>query len=121
YELSAVTIPANASATIQSLKSLDIGLDAASGVTPPKPAGASASSRVVSTRRDKPMKKSFADMIADCVASRKEKTDKIDALLTKSGDAGVTLDAAEEETHDTLAAEIAAIDKQLERYRAAEA
>ncbi len=120
HELSAVTIPANASATIQTLKSLDIGL-AASGEPAPKPAGASASSRVVSTRRDKPMKKSFADMIADCVASRKEKTDKIDALLTKSGDAGVTLDDAEQEEHDTLAGEVEQLDKQLVRLRAADA
>ncbi len=67
------------------------------------------------------MKKSYADMIADCVASRKEKTDTIDALLTKSGEAGVTLDETESEQHDTLAEEIKAIDKQLERYRAADA
>jgi HK97 family phage major capsid protein/HK97 family phage prohead protease len=121
YELSAVTIPANASATIQSLKSLDIGLAASGDPATPKPAGASASSRVVSTRRDKPMKKSFADMIADCVASRKEKTDKIDALLTKSGEAGVTLDEPEQEEHDTLSGEVDQIDKQLVRLRSAEA
>jgi HK97 family phage major capsid protein len=122
YELSAVTIPMNASATISSIKSLDIGL-AATGTEPThKPAGVSAKSRIVSMRTERPMaKKSYADMIAECLASRKEKTDKIDALLTKSGDAGVTLDESESEQHDTLAAEIVQIDKQLERYRAAEA
>jgi HK97 family phage major capsid protein/HK97 family phage prohead protease len=111
-ELSAVTIPANTDASIVSIK-------AASGRS--SSPGASGSSRVVTTRRTLPMKKSYADMIADCLASRKEKTDRIDALLTKSGDAGVTLDAAEEEEHDTLAQDVDTIDKQLVRYRAAEA
>jgi HK97 family phage prohead protease/HK97 family phage major capsid protein len=110
-ELSAVTIPANTDASIVSIK-------AASGLHLP---GASGSSRVVSTRRTGSMKKSYADMIADCLASRKEKTDRIDALLSESGEAGVTLDAAEEEEHDTLAQDVATIDKQLVRYRAAEA
>ncbi len=111
-ELSAVTIPANQDASIQTIR-------AASGA--PSLPGASGSTRVVSTRRVQPMKKSYADMIADCVAARKEKTDKIDALLTKSGDAGITLDDAESEEHDTLAAEVIALDQQLTRYRAAEA
>jgi HK97 family phage major capsid protein len=66
------------------------------------------------------MKKSYADMISDCLSARREKTDKIDALLMKSGDSGVTLDESEEQEHDTLAAEIEAIDKQLVRYRAAD-
>jgi HK97 family phage major capsid protein/HK97 family phage prohead protease len=124
HELSAVTIPANTDASIQTIKSLDVG--AAPGTeddvrTRHKPAGVSAPSRVVSTRTERHMKKSYADLIAECVASRKEKSDKIDALLTTSGEAGVTLDAAQEETHDTLASEIEALDKQLVRLRAAEA
>lgn len=116
-ELSLVTIPANSDCTIAAVKALDL---AASGHLSSTPAGVSASSRV-STRTERPMKKSYADLIAECLASRKEKTDKIDAILTKSGEAGVTLDAAEEETHDTLSSEVDAIDKQLVRYRAAEA
>jgi len=125
-ELSAVTIPANADANIQTIKSLDIGL-AATGtqadIEPMKKSGASDTKpRVVKTRPGHTMsKKSFADIIADCVATRKEKTDRLDALLTKSADAGVTLDDAESEEHDTLAAEVEALDKQLTRLRAAEA
>lgn len=117
-ELSAVTIPANADASIQTIRSFDIG--AAPGAAKPSP-GVSGSSRVVSTRRNQPMKKSYADLIADCVAARKEKTDRIDTLLSKSGEAGLTLDGAEAEDHDTLAAEVDQIDQQLVRYRAAEA
>jgi HK97 family phage major capsid protein len=45
----------------------------------------------------------------------------MDELLTKSGDAGVTLDEAEQEEHDTLADDVAKIDAQLLRLRAAEA
>ena len=118
-ELSAVTIPANVDANIQTIRSFDGR--ATPGAKSDKPAGASASTRVVSTRRDKPMKKSYADMIADCVASRKEKTDTIDSLLTKSGEAGVTLDEAEQESHDTLSGEVDELDKQLVRLRSAEA
>jgi HK97 family phage major capsid protein/HK97 family phage prohead protease len=117
-ELSCVTIPANADCSIATIKSLDTR--ATSGATE-KPAGVSASSRVVSTRRDKPMKKSYADMIADCLASRKEKTDTIDSLLMKSGEAGVTLDETEQEQHDTLSGEVDQLDKQLVRLRAADA
>jgi HK97 family phage major capsid protein/HK97 family phage prohead protease len=111
-ELSAVTIPANTDATIHTIR-------AASGPSPSP--GASGSLRVSTRRVPSAMKKTYADLIAECVATRKEKTDRIDALLTKAGDAGVTLDAAEAEQHDTIAGEITALDQQLDRYRAAEA
>ncbi len=136
-ELSAVTIPANADASITAIKSADaLCLAAAtdllesgpaapgirSAVGSPIPSGASDRSRVVQIRRDHlTMKKSYADLIADCLVARKESSDKIDALLQKSGGAGVTLDADEAEQHDTLAAELEGLDKQLARYRAAEA
>jgi len=113
-ELSAVTIPANTNASIQTIR-------AASGAPPAQSAGVSASTRAVKLRPERPMKRSFADMIADCIAARKEKTDKIDALLVKSDEAGLALDEADSETHDTLAKEVEDIDKQLERYRAADA
>jgi len=123
HELSMVVVPAHQDATITTLKALDIDKPALGPdvIEPPKPAGVSASSRAVKLRTERPMKKSYADMIADCVASRKEKTDRIDALLTKSGEAGLTLDESESEQHDTLAAEVVEIDKQLARYRAADA
>ncbi len=126
-ELSLVTIPANADCSIQTIKALDTGAPepaAAPGrSTSEPPAGASAShTRRVSTRSGaKPMKKSYVDMIADCVAARKEKTDRLDAILAKSAEAGVTLSDAEAEDHDTLDAEVKALDAQLVRLRAAEA
>ena len=112
-ELSAVTIPANTNASIQTIR-------AASGAPPAQPAGVSASTRVVSTRRDKPMKKSYADQIVDFQNTRAAKAAKMDTILEKNSEAGTTLDAAEKEDHDTLADEIKEIDEHLDRLAAAE-
>jgi HK97 family phage major capsid protein/HK97 family phage prohead protease len=109
-ELSAVTIPANADASILSIK-------AASGR---HPSGVSDTSRVVQMRYETHMKKSFADQIASWEATRAAKSARMDELLTKSGDAGVTLDDAEQEEHDTLEAEVIKIDKQLVMLRSAD-
>jgi HK97 family phage major capsid protein/HK97 family phage prohead protease len=85
------------------------------------PSGASDSSRTVKLRTDTSMaKKSFADQIAGWEATRAAKAARLDELLTKSGDAGVTLDEAEAEEHDTITDEIEKIDAQLVRLRAAE-
>lgn len=115
-ELSAVTIPANSDATIQTIR-------AASGAPAPRKSspGASGSSRVVSMRTDQSMtKKSYADQIAGFEATRAAKSAKMDAILAKSAEAGTTLDEAEKEEHDTLASEIREIDEHLVRLRAAE-
>jgi HK97 family phage major capsid protein/HK97 family phage prohead protease len=124
-ELSAVTIPANTDASIQTIKSLDVGA-AATGTEPDvrtrKPAGVSASPRVVSMRTDRTaMKKSYADQIASWEAARAAKAARLDDILTKSSEAGTTLDEAEAEEHDTITDEIAKIDAQLVRLKAAEA
>jgi HK97 family phage major capsid protein/HK97 family phage prohead protease len=122
-ELSAVTIPANTDASIQTIKSLDVGA-AATGTEPAvrtrKPAGVSASSRVVSMRTERPMKKSYADQIAGFVNTRAAKVAATDAILEKSAETGQTLDAAQKEAHDTLLDEIKEIDEHLVRLRAAE-
>lgn len=118
FELSAVTIPMNQSATIQSVKSFDTG--AASGALSATSAGVSALSRVVSTRPERPMKKSYADQIVDFQNTRAAKAAKMDALLEKSAESGTTLDAADKETHDTLADEIKEIDEHLTRLDAAD-
>jgi len=117
-ELSAVTIPANVDANIQTIRSFDSR--AATGALD-NPAGASASTRVVSTRRDKPMKKSYADQIVTFQNTRAAKAAKMDAILEKAAENGETLDAAEKEEHDTLAADIKEIDEHLERLVAADA
>jgi HK97 family phage major capsid protein/HK97 family phage prohead protease len=123
-ELSAVTIPANAEASILSLKSFDIGRAALgtgaageciqrSGVSDPR--------RVVQARTSPNMKKTITEQIATWVATRKEKTDQLDAIATKGAETGVTIDEADLEQHTELEAEVEAIDAQLRVLRAAEA
>jgi HK97 family phage major capsid protein/HK97 family phage prohead protease len=114
-ELSLVTVPANQDCTLAVVKAIDL---AASGR--PHLSGASDLSRVVTMRTDTTMKKSYADQIASWEATRATKTARMDDLLTKSGDAGVTLDEAEQEEHDTLAEDTKKIDAQLTRLRAAD-
>jgi len=124
HELSMVVVPAHQDATITTLKALDVDQPALGpDVTAPKPAGVSASSRTgVRLRTERPMaKKSYADMIAECIATRKEHTDRIDALLLKQNDTGLTMDPQDAEDHDELAGKVEAIDAQLVRLRAAEA
>ncbi len=123
-ELSAVTIPANSDASISTIKALDIGLDASVTEATPLPVktlpGVSGPARVVQMRGVPKMKKPIADQIATWEATRAAKTARLDEILTKSGEAGATLDAAESEEHDTLDGEVAEIEKQLERLRKAE-
>jgi HK97 family phage major capsid protein/HK97 family phage prohead protease len=123
-ELSLVTIPANASATINSIKSLDQEQRAASGqsldlvvrFTPP---GASGSK---STPKPKPQEGSMniAEQIKALEASRAEKAARMNSLTEKSAGEGRTKDAAEREEFDTLRDEIKALDAELIDLRALE-
>lgn len=123
-ELSAVTIPANAEASIHVIKSCDQER-AASGVAQVvhlHQPGVSGARRVKPTRTDLPtMKKSYADQIASWEATRKAKTDRMDDILSAAADGDVTLDAAQKEEHDTLDGEVKEIDDTLIRLRGAEA
>jgi HK97 family phage major capsid protein/HK97 family phage prohead protease len=119
-ELSAVTIPANAEASIQTLKSFDVGRPAAKGTGRPVVhlSGASDTSRVKRTTAT--MKKSYAEQITSWEATRAAKSAQMDTILEKAAEGGVTLDAAQKEEHDTLADEVKEIDETLVRLRAAE-
>jgi HK97 family phage prohead protease/HK97 family phage major capsid protein len=124
HELSAVTIPANTDASIQTIKSLDTGLavsGAGAAVDRPPTPGVPGLSRVVKMRTERPMKKSYADQIAGFVNTRAAKVAATDAILEQSAETGQTLDAAQKEEHDTLIEEIKEIDDHLVRLRAAEA
>ncbi len=123
FELSAVTIPANAGASIQTIKSLDLGVPA-TGLSADRPRstlpGASGSLTVVTTTKDPKMKKSYADQIAGFEATRAAKAAKLDAIMDKSAETDTTLDPAQKEEHDTLDREITDIDEHLTRLRAAQ-
>jgi len=124
-ELSAVTIPANAEATITSVKSIDREQRAALGiksvpVVRVTPAGASAT-RTKSIKSPKPEEgndmKPIAEQIAEFEATRTAKASDMEAIMAKSAETGETLDAEQSEQFDTLEAEIAAIDKHIGRLR----
>lgn len=124
-ELSAVTIPANAEASITSIKSFDQEQRAALGqkaapVVRVTPAGASAST-TKTIKSPKPQEghdmKTVAEQIAEFEATRVTKAAEMEAIMTKSAETGETLDAEQSEQFDTLEAEIAAIDKHIGRLK----
>jgi HK97 family phage major capsid protein len=126
-ETSAVSIPMNASATIQMIKSLDIGLAASGTEAEPesltrKSAGASASHRVVKlmTLKDPKMPIPIADQIKSYEATRQAKQAEQDAIIDASAEKGETLDAEQSEKYDTLSVELKSIDAHLARLRSRE-
>lgn len=128
-ELSAVTIPANAEASITSVKQFDIGAPASSGngertvdsgrkATTP---GASGSTKTVKIQKpeEKPMAtKTIAEQIRDFEATRAAKAAELETIMTTTE--GETLDAQAGEAADTITAEIKAIDVHLKRLRIVE-
>lgn len=125
FELSAVTIPANAEATITSVKSIDREQRAALGIKSVPvvritPAGASAI-KTKTIKVPKPQEgndmKTTAEQIAEFEATRVSKAAEMESIMTKAAEAGETLDADQSEQFDTLEAEIAAIDKHIGRLK----
>ncbi len=125
-ELSLVTIPANADATIQSIKSIDAPVLAATGKQPKDsdrptpPAPGKKKSTPVKAQEAKTMKKTYAEQIASFEATRQAKSAEMDGIMEKSIETGETLDTDAKEKYDTLAAELKEIDEHLVRLRAAE-
>lgn len=128
-ELSAVTIPANAEASITSIKQFDIGAPASSGQsdadadTGRKAAspGASGSTKTVKIQKpqEKPMAtKTIAEQIRDFEATRAAKAAELETIVTATE--GETLDAEASEAADTLTDEIKSIDAHLKRLRIVE-
>lgn len=122
-ELSAVTIPANAEATITAIKSFDqeqraaLGTKAAPVVRVP-PAGASA--KVKKThQKPKPQEgssmKTIAEQLAGYRAAKEEKSARMAEIMKSAGEDGVTLDAEQTEEFDTLEAEVEALEKHISR------
>jgi len=121
-ELSLVTIPANADATIQLVKSLDADLLAASGreqtdIEPPAPG--KKQSPIVKAQEAKSMK-TIAEQIASFEATRQAKSARMTEIMNKAAEEGVTLDAAQTEEYDSLGEEVKAVDAHLTRLRALE-
>lgn len=111
-ELSLVTVPANASATVAIVKSLDVPRAAAPGTAQGVPSSLPGAS---GQRQNGHSMKTIAEQITAYEATRVAKAAKMSDLMTKAGEEGVTLDAAQTEEYDTLAAEVKSIDAHLAR------
>jgi len=124
-ELSAVTIPANAQATIATVKSIDTAQRAATGQPTPhvvvrlQPPGASGHPQR-STQQDVTTMKTIAEQITALENKRAANAARMDAVMQKSVEEERTTDAAESEEFDRLDTELKAIDADLVRLRANE-
>lgn len=139
-ELSLVTVPANADCTITSIKSIDTDLRAASGQsqevidltgatkvnpTTPGASGKPAAALPVVAHLKAPkegtkMTKTVAEQISAFEATRQAKSARMNELMTKAAEEGVTLDAEQTEEYDGLDAEVKSIDAHLGRLRTLE-
>ncbi|WP_158783286.1 phage major capsid protein [Pantoea sp. BAV 3049] len=118
YELSVVTVPANAEGTINTVKSIDERLRAASGHNQPeskteKTAGATA--KKITPIKGKQM--NIAEQIKSFETKRATLDAQREAVMAKSFEEGRTLDAEEEEQYDEVSAEIKSVDAHLARLR----
>lgn len=118
-ELSAVTIPANVDATITAVKQYADGEPkAASGrvvrlITP----GASGTSTVTKTQPTGGREMTIAERIAAFEATRAAKIARMEEITDAAGKEGRTKDEAEREEFDTLKADVAEIDRELNDLR----
>jgi HK97 family phage major capsid protein/HK97 family phage prohead protease len=121
-ELSLVTIPANADATIDRIKSIDAELLAASGHKQggerTVKAGVTASRKPVKAMEAKTMtKKTIAEQISAFEATRQAKAARMSEIMDAAAEKGETLDQAGQQEYDTLNGELKSIDDHLVRLR----
>lgn len=115
-ELSTVTIPANADASITVVRSMDEAIRAASG--PPKSLPGAAGLPVkMHTPKAREGSMDIAKQIQGYEATRQAKAAELLAIMEKSATSGETLDAEQSERYDTVEREISSIDGHLKRLR----
>ncbi|EZP51400.1 phage major capsid protein [Delftia sp. RIT313] len=131
HELSAVTVPANAEASITSIKSLDTALRASSGskaqsgvgpaeksAPPPGVSGTPkqpASGGFIYARKKGKDSMNIAEQIEAAKAKISALQKSMEDLMNVAADAGTTLDAAQSEEFDGHEAEVASITAHLKR------
>lgn len=119
-ELSAVTIPANAEASIQNIKAYDDQyLRAASGTSRDGIVRLSTSGapETSSTPPTKGKEMTLREQIAAFEAKRAASVAKMQDIMKSATDAGETLSTEAQETYDALEADVGTIDKHLDRLR----
>lgn len=130
YELSLVSVPANAGAVITNIKSFDVGLPAASGKKEftvarlIKPAGASApvtKNLKVVPKPQEGQDMNYLEQIKSFKDTRAAQVSAMESIQQKAMDEGRSKDAAEQEEFDTAADQIKAIDREIKDLEAMEA
>lgn len=123
-ELSAVTIPANADASIHLIKSIDDQLRAVSGapravvhLEKPSP---SVLGKSPTSSKGTGMKTTL-ERINDYEAKRAANAARMAAIMEKSNEDGTTLDQTEQDEYDGLVSEVKAIDDHIGRLKTLEA
>jgi len=127
YELSLVSVPANAGAVFN-VKSFDIGAPAASGpkalpfVRLNTPAGASATKTLKSVPKPQEgQDMNYLDQIKSFKETRAAQVAAMEGIQQKAMDEGRSKDAAEQEEFDTASDQIKAIDREIKDLEAMEA
>lgn len=119
-ELSAVTIPANADASISAIKAA-FGRQQQEGDPQPGASGTRKSVSIITPPKpSKGTMKTTAEQIADFEAARASKSAQLTAIQNKASAEGRTKDATEQEEFNTIRDEIASIDQELIDLRAME-
>ncbi|RWR16428.1 hypothetical protein D2T30_21800 [Sinirhodobacter populi] len=112
FELSLVTVPANAEATIMTVKSLDAQHMASSGkgvpssIHAPSAEGHKTLKSISLTPKGGKDMATIAEQIAALQAARATKSARMEAVMQKSMDENRSTDAAEQEEFDTLADDV---------------
>lgn len=121
-ELSLVTIPAQSEATINTIKSIDAELLAATGHKQnggerTVKAGASAirSTKIVKAKEANTMKKTIAEQISAFEATRAAKAARMTEIMDAAAEKGETLDQEAKQEYDGLESEVKSVDEHLVR------
>lgn len=117
-EVSAVTIPANAECSIQTVKSFDRQLLAASGNEKPVViATPSAGATAKKPTENKGKNMNIAEQIKSFEAKRAALAASLNDVMSKAADEGRTLDLEETEQYDNVSSEVKSVDEHLKRLR----
>lgn len=118
-EVSAVTIPANAECSIQTVKSFDRQLLAASGTQklPVETTTSSAGATAKKSIGNKGKTMNIAEQIKSFESKRAALAGSLGDIMSKAADEGRTLDAEETEQYDNISSEVKSVDEHLKRLR----
>lgn len=124
-ELSAVTIPANSDATMQTIRSIDTRARAASGTRGngdrnPGVSGSRVAKATTVKLAAQGTMKTIGEQIEGLQSERLAKMTAMEAIMTKSAESGETLDSSQADEFETLQGEVEAIDTHLARLSALE-